>query len=51
MGTVIKVEYEESGQERWRVAGVDSDERPIHVVVKPIGDDVLRVVTVIRTDE
>ncbi len=49
-GAITRVEYEASGQERWRVAGTDSDGRPVDVVVKPVGN-VLRVVTVIRTDE
>lgn len=49
-GTVVRVEVEGSGAIRWRVAGYDSDERPVDVVVKPIRDEVLRVVTVIRTD-
>lgn len=39
------------GETRWRVSGFDSDGRPVDVVVKPVGDDVLRVITVIRTDE
>ena len=39
------------GEVRWRASGFDSDSRPVDVVVKPVGDDILRVVTVIRTDE
>lgn len=50
-GHVVRVDTEESGQVRWRVAGHDSDGRPVDVVVKPIKDTSLRVVTVIRTDE
>jgi len=50
-GTVTGLEIEVSGQERWLVSGRDTDGRPVDVVVKPIGDRVLRVVTVIRTDE
>ena len=41
----------EQNEERWRVSGFDSDVRPVDVVVKPIGRTVLRVITVIRTDE
>lgn len=41
----------ETGEERWRASGFDSDGRPVDVVVKPVGDLTLRVVTVIRTDE
>jgi uncharacterized DUF497 family protein len=48
--TIIKVEVDPSGYEKWRVGGADSDGRPVDVVVKPVGE-VLRVVTVIRTDE
>ena len=39
------------GDTRWRASGLDSDGRPVDVVVKPIGGHTLRVVTVIRTDE
>jgi len=49
-GTVTRIETEPSGQVRWRISGSDSDDRPVDVVVKPIGRT-LRVVTVIRTDE
>jgi hypothetical protein len=52
MGTVTGLEVEVSGQERWRVSGRDPDGRPVDVVVAPIDDEnVLRVITVIRTDE
>jgi uncharacterized DUF497 family protein len=50
MGTVVKTEPDADGSTRWRVAGTDSDGRPVHVVVKSVRN-VLRVVTVIRTDE
>lgn len=40
----------DAGDERWRASGFDSDGRPVDVVVKPVGR-ILRVVTVIRTDE
>jgi len=50
-GNVVRVDTEVSGQERWRVSGSDADGRPVDVVVKPIREAVLRVVTVIRTDE
>lgn len=40
-----------TGDTRWRASGFDSDGRPVDVVVKPVGQDVLRVLTVIRTDE
>jgi hypothetical protein len=49
-GNVTRTKTEPSGQIRWRVSGVDSDGRPVDVVVKPV-DRVLRVVTVIRTDK
>ncbi|MGI4799528.1 MAG: DUF4258 domain-containing protein [Janthinobacterium lividum] len=42
---------ERNGEPRWRVSGWDSDQRPIDVVVKPVGDHTLRVITVIRRDE
>lgn len=51
LGSVTKVVLGIDGIQRWRVSGWDCDSRPIDVVVKPIGDTVLRVVTVIRTDE
>jgi uncharacterized DUF497 family protein len=47
---VVRIDAEASGQERWRVSGFDSDQRPVDVVVKHVRD-ALRVVTVIRTDE
>jgi len=50
-GMVTALEVEVSGQERWRISGRDTDGRPVDVVVKPIGDQTLRVLTVIRTDE
>jgi uncharacterized protein DUF4258 len=49
-GTVIKTEPDPNGPIRWRITGTDSDGRPVDVVVKAVGR-VLRVVTVIRTDE
>lgn len=48
---VVTRRDEVDDQERWRVSGTDPDGRPIDVVVAPIGRDVLRVITVIRTDE
>lgn len=51
LGAVVRVDAEPSGQEKWRVSGSDADGRPVDVVVKPIGNAVLRVLTVIRTDE
>jgi len=50
-GAVTSVETEIGGQDRWRVSGRDADGRPVDVVVKPIEDHTIRVVTVIRTDE
>lgn len=50
-GNVVRIDAPSEDDIRWRIAGWDADDRPIHVVVAPIGDDVLRVVTVIRTDE
>lgn len=50
-GAVTLVEIFASGEERWRVSGHDTDGRPVDVVVSPVGDDTVRVVTVIRTDE
>ena len=50
-GTVKKVEMGEDGYERWRITGWDSDARPVDVVVKPVGEHTLRVITVIRIDE
>lgn len=42
---------DQNGELRWRVSGWDGDQRPIDVVVKPVGDRTLRVITVIRRDE
>ncbi len=50
-GVVTSLDLDASGTERWRVSGRDEDGRPVDVVVQPVGDDVVRVVTVIRTDE
>lgn len=50
-GPVIKTELDPiDGRTRWRVTGTDTDGRPVDVVVKAVGR-VLRVVTIIRTDE
>jgi hypothetical protein len=52
MAMVTGLDVEVGGRERWRVSGRDPDGRPVDVVVAPTdGGDVLRVVTVIRTDE
>lgn len=50
-GTVEKIETGPFGETRWLIAGWDADSRPIHIVVRPVGSDVLRVITVIRKDE
>jgi uncharacterized DUF497 family protein len=50
-GVVTDLSVEADGHERWRVSGRDPDGRPVDVVVTPVGGDVLRVITVIRTDE
>ena len=48
-GHVVRVDAQHLPP-RWRVAGYDSDGRPIHVVVAP-HPNALRVVTVTSTDE
>ena len=51
-GGVTQLEVDIRGRERWRVSGRDPDGRPVDVVVAPAqSGDVLRVITVIRTDE
>lgn len=50
-GIVEKIEAGPAGETRWLIAGWDADSRPIHIVVRPVGSDVLRVITVIRKDE
>lgn len=50
-GTVVKIETIGTDEVRWRVAGCDSDDRPIEVVVRPVRDKKLVVITVIRTDQ
>jgi len=49
-GTVTRIDLVGS-QIRWRISGWDSDSRPVDVVVRPVGNSVLLVITVIRTDE
>ena len=49
-GSVVRVDADTSGT-RWRIEGFDVDLRPIHVVVKVVGAAILRVITVIRTDQ
>jgi uncharacterized DUF497 family protein len=51
---IVRIDPGPDGSDRWRVRGMDSDKRPVDVVVKPIvrpGGDYLRVIAVIRTDE
>jgi uncharacterized DUF497 family protein len=48
-GVVVRTEPDPSGPIRWRIAGTDSDGRPVDVVVKAVRG-ALRVITVIRTD-
>ena len=50
-GSVVILGIEPNGTERWTVAGRDSDGRPVNVVVVPVAPDILRVITVIRTDQ
>ncbi len=47
-GSVLRIETDPDGSERWRVAGRDSDGARIDVVVKPVLPSLLVVVTVIR---
>ncbi len=47
----VRITTAQDGSTTWRVSGRDSDGRPIDVVVFPANPDVIRVVTVIRTDE
>ena len=50
-GRVTGLGVEADGSERWAISGRDMDGRPVNVVVTPRLPDVLRVITVIRTDE
>jgi uncharacterized DUF497 family protein len=50
-GSITKLGLEADGTERWTISGRDTDGRPVDVVVTPVPPDVLRVITVIRTDE
>ena len=47
----VRITTAQDGSTTWRVSGCDSDGRPIDVVVFPASPEVIRVVTVIRTDE
>ena len=47
----VRVTKASDGSITWRVSGADPDGRPIDVVVFPASANVIRVVTVIRTDE
>ncbi len=47
----VRVTTAGDGSETWRVSGTDPDGRPIDVVVHPAAPAVIRVITVIRTDE
>lgn len=50
-GRVVMLGVEADGSERWTIAGRDPDGRPINVVVTAVSAGVVRVITVIRTDE
>lgn len=47
----VRITLGEDGSERWRASGLDPDERPVDVVVVVTAEEVIRVITVIRTDE
>jgi len=47
----LRVTKSEDGSITWRVSGHDPDGRPVDVVVFPASPSVIRVITVIRTDE
>ena len=48
--SVRRIEIDPDGSDRWRLSGRDPDGRPVDVVVKPVEDHTIRVITVIRTD-
>ena len=47
-GSVVMIETDPDGSERWRVAGRDADGRRIEIVVEPLLPAMLVLVTVIR---
>lgn len=47
----VRVTLAQDGSETWRVSGSDPDGRPVDVVVCAATASVIRVITVIRTDE
>ena len=49
--TTLRVTTASDGSLTWRVSGVDPDDRPVDVVVFEASPQVIRVITVIRTDE
>jgi len=47
-GSVVMIETDPDGSERWRVAGRDADGGRIEVVVEPLPPNMVSIITVIR---